>query len=254
MYESTAATRGTVGTAIRDVPIVQASLWLNEWLAGRCAPDDLIDNARIASVVDLSVGKRSSHESLLPWLHANAIAASTVAVARPLFPVPGDLMGLPGPRQLQTEALAVGRVLLIDGPNLALVPSDSGAWNSWTCSTAARYDLIRPETASGQMRSAIHDATLLVSEIPLDTPARVKVSESVATIRKGLDRISFPASTSGQRRETISRALFIIGLCDLVGAHVDRAPTAATSNQNRQTLRELSRLARRCLGAACVTR
>ena len=254
MSESTAATRGALATSIREAPIVVASLWLNEWFAGQCAPDDLIDNAGIISIVDLSPGQRSSQELLLPWLRSKEIVTPTAAVARPLFPVPGDLMGLPGPRQLQAEALTAGRALVVDGPNIALVPGESGTWSCWTCATAAHYDLIRPETASSQMRSAIHDATHIVSEVPLDSPARDEVMESVAAIRTGLDRIQFPASVSGQRRETISRALFVTGLCQLVEPQLDRAPTAAASSQNRQALRELSALARRCLGAACATR
>ncbi|WP_313675990.1 hypothetical protein [Mycolicibacterium sp.] len=127
-------------------PSVSLSVWSNAWLAGRAAPDDVLDAlnawAPIHSVTayDAVAAGRTG----LPWPDVdNAGPMSLLQTVRTAtgprrldgpagtsislaLPVPGDVRGLPVGTQFQTDALDAGEAVIVsspDGTAIGLVPA-----------------------------------------------------------------------------------------------------------------------------------
>ncbi len=127
-------------------PSVSLSVWSNAWLAGRAAPDDVLDAlsdwapAHSVTAYDAVAAGRTG----LPWPDINGTGAvsllqtvrtatgprSAEGRAGPLLalalPVPGDVRGLPAGSQFQADAIDVGEAVLIraaDGTGVGLVPT-----------------------------------------------------------------------------------------------------------------------------------
>ena len=133
-------------------PSVSLSVWANAWLAGKAAPDDVLDAlsdwAPRHSVIayDAVAAGRTG----LPWPDVDSAGAmsllQTVRTAigprpgrfapadrwpgRPsvalLLPVPGDVRGLPPGTQFAADALAVGESVVVgapDGQSVGVIPA-----------------------------------------------------------------------------------------------------------------------------------
>ena len=128
-------------------PSVSLSVWSNAWLAGRAAPDDVLDAlsawAPLHSVTayDAVAAGRTG----LPWPDVdNAGAMSLLQTVRTaagprmetswstrpaidlVLPVPGDVRGLPAGTQFQRDSLDVGEAIVVrasEGEAIGLVPA-----------------------------------------------------------------------------------------------------------------------------------
>ena len=123
-------------------PSVSLSLWANAWLAGRAAPDDVLDAlsqwAPKHSVTAYDAAAATS--TGLPWPDVNDAGAvsllqtlrtaagsreapqPTVSLA---LPVPGDVRGLPAGTTFQRDALQAGEAVIVTserGAPVGLVP------------------------------------------------------------------------------------------------------------------------------------
>jgi hypothetical protein len=130
-------------------PSVSLSMWANTWLAGKAAPDDVLDalslwapRQSVAAYDAVAAGHTG-----LPWPDVND--AGTVCLLQTLrtavghqspgpsgrmrgtinvlMPVPGDVRGLPAGTQFQRDALAAGEAVIITNPDdpgaaIGLVP------------------------------------------------------------------------------------------------------------------------------------
>ncbi|MDD4866551.1 MAG: hypothetical protein PHQ28_05315, partial [Mycobacterium sp.] len=132
-------------------PSVSLSLWANAWLAGKAAPDDVLDALSLwapkqsVTAYDAVAAGRTGlpwpevHDagtvSLLQTLRA-AAAAPTAGPGRSrgtinvVLPVPGDVRGLAAGTQFQRDALAAGEAVVITNPDnptaaVGLVPDFS---------------------------------------------------------------------------------------------------------------------------------
>ncbi|MGO8767644.1 MAG: hypothetical protein ACLQIK_25485 [Mycobacterium sp.] len=136
-------------------PSVSLSLWANAWLAGKAAPDDVLDALSLwapKQSVTAYDAVAAGHTGL-PWpdVHdagtVSLLQTLRAAVGRPLVPapvgpgrlrgainvvtpVPGDVRGLAAGTQFARDALAAGEAVIIsnpDNPNSAvgLVPEFS---------------------------------------------------------------------------------------------------------------------------------
>ncbi len=134
-------------------PSVSLSVWANAWLAGKAAPDDVLDAlslwAPIQSVTAydaVAAGHtglpwpdvdEAGTVSLLQTLRAAVGRTSASAPSVPLrgtinvvFPVPGDVRGLAPGTQFERDALAAGEAVIISNPEdrhtaVGLVPEFS---------------------------------------------------------------------------------------------------------------------------------
>jgi hypothetical protein len=124
-------------------PSVSLSLWANAWLAGKAAPDDVLDALSLwapTQSVTAYDAVAAGHTGL-PWPDVND--AGTVSLLQTLraavgpsrmratinvvLPVPGDVRGLAPGTQFGRDALAVGEAVIVTNPDdpttaIGLVP------------------------------------------------------------------------------------------------------------------------------------
>jgi hypothetical protein len=134
-------------------PSVSLSLWANAWLAGKAAPDDVLDAlslwAPIQSVTAydavaaghtglpwpdvLDAGTVSLLQTLRAAVGRTSVSGSSVPLQGTInvvLPVPGDVRGLAPGTQFERDALAAGEALIISNPDdpstaVGLVPEFS---------------------------------------------------------------------------------------------------------------------------------
>ncbi len=131
-------------------PSVSLSLWANAWLAGKAAPDDVLDALSLwapAQSVTAYDAVAAGHTGL-PWPDVDdagmvsLLQTLRAAVGRTMrapdarslsgrinvvLPVPGDVRGLAPGTQFERDALAVGEAVIITNPDdpataIGLVP------------------------------------------------------------------------------------------------------------------------------------
>ena len=134
-------------------PSVSLSLWANAWLAGKAAPDDVLDALSLwapKQSVTAYDAVAAGHTGL-PWPDVHDAGTVTLlqtlraAVGRPagpgfpchlrgtinvVLPVPGDVRGLAPGTQFEHDALAAGEAVIITNPDdpaaaVGLVPEFS---------------------------------------------------------------------------------------------------------------------------------
>jgi hypothetical protein len=129
-------------------PSVSLSLWANAWLAGKAAPDDVLDALSVwapKQSVTAYDAVAAGHTGL-PWPDVHDAGTVTLlqtlraAVGRPsasargtinvVMPVPGDVRGLAAGTQFERDALAAGEAVIIANPenpatSVGLVPEFS---------------------------------------------------------------------------------------------------------------------------------
>ncbi|WP_024443410.1 MULTISPECIES: hypothetical protein [unclassified Mycobacterium] len=125
-------------------PSTSLSVWANAWLAGRAAPDDVLDalsawapvqsvaahDAVVASSVGLSWPDAcDGGAAALLQLVRGAGPSAAGAGIRPVFPVPGDVRGLPAGTVFSQEAILAGEAVLLGSSDastpIGLVPAYS---------------------------------------------------------------------------------------------------------------------------------
>ncbi|MBO0883858.1 MAG: hypothetical protein J2P17_26695, partial [Mycobacterium sp.] len=114
-------------------PSATLSVWANAWLAGKAAPDDVLDSlscwAPIQSVT--AYDAVAAGHTGLPWPDVHDAGAVSLlqtlrsAAARPamrapsvtvVLPVPGDVRGLAAGTQFERDALTAGEALIVANP------------------------------------------------------------------------------------------------------------------------------------------
>ncbi|OBA76678.1 hypothetical protein A5641_21115 [Mycobacterium sp. 1554424.7] len=113
-------------------PSVSLSLWANAWLAGKAAPDDVLDALSLwapKQSVTAYDAVAAGHTGL-PWPDVHDAGTVTLlqtlrtAVGRPsspgsiniVLPVPGDVRGLAPGTQFERDALAAGEAVIVTNP------------------------------------------------------------------------------------------------------------------------------------------
>jgi hypothetical protein len=110
-------------------PSVSLSVWVNAWLAGAAAPDDVLDalslwapKHSVTAYDSIAAGRTG-----LPWPDLNDAGAVSLlqtlrtAVGRDapvppfgvILPVPGDVRGLPAGTQFQRDAVTAGEAIIV---------------------------------------------------------------------------------------------------------------------------------------------
>jgi hypothetical protein len=115
-------------------PSVSLSVWANAWLAGKAAPDDVLDAlSRWAPTQSVTAydAVAAGHTGL-PWpdvddagavslLQTLRTAAGRQAMSAPsidvVLPVPGDVRGLAAGTQFEREALSAGEAVIVTDPD-----------------------------------------------------------------------------------------------------------------------------------------
>jgi hypothetical protein len=185
-------------------PSATLSVWANAWLAGKAAPDDVLDalSCWAPSHSVTAYDAVAAGHTGLPWpdiqdagavtlLQTLRTAAGRAVTGTPsvrvVLPVPGDVRGLAPGTQFERDALAAGEAVIVthpDDPSLAvgLVPEfgydDSDdestmpelcalSWTVYSLPGAPVIDRIDLGEAEYTLKSAVRSAATALSTIGL---------------------------------------------------------------------------------------
>ena len=199
-------------------PSVSLSVWANAWLAGRAAPDDVLDalSAWAPCHSVLAYDAVAAGRTGLPWPDVDAAGPmSLLQTVRMVtgrssdrewpqrssislvLPVPGDVRGLPAGSQFASDALETGEAVVVsaaDGAAVGLVPV-------FECDDAddaddVTSDLIVPEKLSWSVYS--------LPEAPVGDhfdlgQAEYALRSAVRSATEALDGLQLSATTEDPR-------------------------------------------------------
>lgn len=247
-----------------DAPTAALVGWTTAWLAGAASHDDavaVIQGPTLHGVVGLP---GEPGETTLGWALGRLRVAGVTGL-RMVLPVPGDIVGLPGPATLRAAALSAGQAAVCLGADLALVPlterhespfDGTVTTVRWTCHAAeALPPYTEPTAAEAEyaLRAAVREAVSALAELDV---ARWRpelagpLQELREAARTGRHARDLPPGYSG-------RASGLLVLADSVGTVVQMAAedegsavTSAEMRSRTEALRELGHAARRARVAA----
>jgi hypothetical protein len=252
-----------------DLPrSVRLALWGTAVLADRAAAADAVpavtgqDEQHTAAGDDVLPlrGDRTVLADLLGQLHL------TSGALRAVLPVPGDALGLPGPRLVNEHALDAGEAVVTvprsPGDRAwALVPDvtefgselEPGATVHWQVHrtaghAAAEYgDLSEAERA---LRLALVQSTEALAAMDV-ARWREDAADRIAMVRDGgLPRGAVPPGTPGKVVRVLSSAARVRAIVELALQDDGAALSGWAATSRSQALREVDTVARRALVAA----
>lgn len=173
-------------------PSASLTVWVNAWLAGVAAPDDVLDalsqwapKHSVTAYDSVAAGSTGLpwpdlfHSGTMSLLQTMRTAAGAPTGAPPLtlvLPVPGDVRGLPPDTQLQRDAITMGEAIIVgqdparsvgmvpeynyedmDDPDFEPDPV-SLAWTVYSVAGAAVVDHADLGDAEYTLRSAVRSA------------------------------------------------------------------------------------------------
>ncbi len=183
-------------------PSASLSVWVNSWLAGHAAPDDVLDALMGWAPVHcvMAYDAIAAGRAGLPWPDVDAAGpmsllqtVRTAAGRTPetglarkpaiavVLPVPGDVRGLTPGTQFSQDALAAGEAVVVSGPDGDAVgivpvfePSDESpagdcvlSWSVYSVAECPLSDAIDLGEAEYALRSAVRTAAEALAGLEL---------------------------------------------------------------------------------------
>ena len=240
--------------------------WASAWLAGDATLIELL--ARVTAEDDRHEVGGLTLDDLPLDTAVGQLRAAGVTTLRVVLPVPGDVLGLPGPGAFSTAALAASEGLLAlraDLTGYGLVPGLTvhGSPFDGTVTTVAwtAYAVDAPVADVGpwlaeaehDLRRGLVEATAALQA--LDT-ARWRadlagaLAELRAQTRAGIDNDELPHGFSGRARDVLVQARTLAAVLALATSDVGGALDTRAAVGREQALRALERLVRRARVAA----
>lgn len=217
--------------------------WFNAWIAGSAAPDDLADdvfgNDPAHDVIGL--GGEDAHGLQPLLLAAGALRRRGASAAALALPVPGDPVGLAGPRAFSEAAIDVGEAAIFVGAATGLVPTTVGAGVVWAAQPAEPPGPLDVAETERALREVLAATTVLFSDLDRER-WRPELADTLATTRSQRPRV-LPTTYSTRAARLADMALRCrsIANLDLAFPQDERVVGA---------LRQLERSARHALVAA----
>ena len=231
--------------------------WANAWLAGEVSVDEVTDALRAEPSAGIAHHVHAADPLALGVLDstdAEPLSVALGALRRAgtrrfglALPVPGDPLGLAGPRGFTERAVDVGEAVICEGAGLGLVPHAVGAGVQWAASAADAGWPDDLSEADGRLATAVTAAAggALTGDRPADTG--LAGAEIAARIRAAgrLRRDALPPGAPARATRLVARA----GTC-LALVEFGRPDVPGAAALPPPVLRELSAAARRALVAA----
>jgi hypothetical protein len=226
------------------------ALWFSAWVTGRASLDD----AR-----DAIVGDDAAHDvtglpgsGTVPLIVALGLLRGAGATGAGLaLPVPGDLLGLGGPGEFNSEVLLAGEGVVLDGADLGLVPHRAGAGVVWAAHHAvSRRQLPDPSEADSGLRQALLSTTDVLADLDV-ARWRPEVADELSELRRTSD-LDVPPGTAPRVVRMMSLATRCRAVVALALADDGASITAAEADARRRALAPLDHAARRGLVAGCT--
>jgi hypothetical protein len=221
--------------------------WASGWLAGRCAPDDVLAAATGRDAPHAVSGADSLLDVLATWRRAGE-------PVRLVLPVAGDVRGVPNEATFRTAALDAGEAVV--GGNVALVPEvvdhypssapTSVTWHVYAVPSAP-LDYVDPAEAQYDLATAIRDVATALQAADV-SGARDDIAEALRDARHAGERLHLPADYPQRAVALLAQAHRMQAVLDLagldpVGGAVDRFGIAARDS----ALKPLATATRRAL-------
>lgn len=240
--------------------------WGNAWLSGEVALPELVERVQTGdeahSVTNLWVADLPL-EQAVARLRADGVERFRVAL-----PVPGDVVGLPGPGPFTSAAVLASEAALAlraDGTGIGLVPAVTAHGSAFdgtvTTTTWTAYDVSLAGPDPGPfLHDAEHDLRRGVAECvevlrDLDVARwRPEVAGALQDLRsqarRGLSDSELPASHPPRARQLLVQARQLAGVVSLATADEGGAVDTREATGRERALRELAHLVRRASVAA----
>lgn len=226
------------------------ALWFTAWLDGRSSLDDTRDAIVGEDAAHHVVGVPGSAGSLPLIVAMGLLRGSRASGAGLALPVPGDPLGLAGPRPFNAEVVEAGEGVVLDGAELGLVPHRAGAGVVWTCHHALSHRQVPdPSEAEASLRQALLRTADALADLDV-ARWRPEVADELMALRRAVD-FTFPAATAPRAVRLASLATRCRTIVGLALADEGGAVTAAETEARRAALVPLDRASRRGLVAAC---
>ncbi len=260
-------------------PSATLSVWANAWLAGKAAPDDVLDAlSRWAPRQSVTAydAVAAGHTGL-PWPDVHDSAAVSLlqtlrtAAGRPaltgpsvnvVLPVPGDVRGLAAGTQFERDALAAGEALIVSDPRdpsvaVGLVPecrydeSDDEAgmpelcalsWTVYSLPAAPTFDHDELGDAEYALRSAVRSAADALGTLGLGS-ANTDVADPRALVEQLVESSRHhrvPDHAPSRALRVLENAAHVDAIIT-VSSGLSRLPTAAQSASQAQIATEALR-------------
>ncbi|ABW11671.1 conserved hypothetical protein [Parafrankia sp. EAN1pec] len=232
--------------------------WGNAWLAGLVGLDDVI--TQVHEALGGSAPHTVGDEPLV--LGLGALRRAGAERMRLVLPVPGDVSGLPGPPDVNRDALTAGEALVVIGPTPPLVlvptvivhgPAVEGGLESvhWRVLRAGRV----PPPPAG-LRAADHELSVAIRQTTaalVDLDIASARPEVLALLRDRGEPEPGPGLGPGyppNAHALLARAERLAELLELAARDDGAAVTATEVSRRSAALRGLSAAVRRAYEAA----
>ncbi|MGW4120239.1 hypothetical protein [Nocardia sp. NPDC004711] len=247
-------------------PSASLTVWAGAWLAGRSAPDDVLDALRAwapqqtVAAGDPVTGGRTG----LPWASDDepaAVAGAGIMVLlkvireaidgpeaqlRLVLPIPGDVRGLPAGTEFATAATEAEEGILIgtagsSGTGLVPVWTDDDALQ-WRVYSAPIPFALAPEIPLGEaeytMREAVRDAADALQQLQTTRigSGGVGPRELVEAELAGHTRHKYPDSMPLRARRILDTADQVAAILTVAEREPASAPTSATAVAAQEAL------------------
>jgi hypothetical protein len=226
--------------------------WTNAWLAGATSLDEADEGIRADDVAHHVIGLPGQDEPTPVLLSLGTLRNLGTKALTLALPVPGDPLGLAGPREFTESALEAGEAVVCEGSGLGLVPHVVGAGVQWQVHRAHPAVPLAFAEASADLAHTLQEVIDQLAGLDV-ARWRPEVAEALADLRRvGESGDGLPAGYSPRAEQLAARARRCLLVCQLALADDGGATTVYEADSRRQALRSLEAAARRALVAACA--
>jgi hypothetical protein len=227
------------------------ALWFSAWTSAVASLDDARDAILAGDAAHDIVGLPGESGPVPLIIGLGRLRGAGATGAGIALPVPGDPVGLAGPAAFNTEALDAGEAVLLDVPDLGLVPHRVGAGVTWRCLPAvSRRQLPDPSEADSSLRTALVRASSQLAELDV-ARWRPAVADELLALRRASD-LPLPPTMAPRAVRLASLATRCRTIVELALVDDGGSVSAREADARRTALAPLDHAARRGLVAACA--
>ena len=233
--------------------------WGNAYLLGAVSLDEAAAAVVGRDALHRVVGLPQEPDPVTVAVALGRLRASGVAGLRLVLPVPGDLVGMPGPAPVSADATRRGAAVItvggLDVATWAMLPAaaESAEAVRWDVVDAERsvppHGLPTLSEADRALSEAVRDSTSTLDLLDV-ARGRDEVAARLAALDKDLRRIELPPSLPARAQRTVATAARLLGVVSIAAASDGAAVTATAAERRREALRPLATAARHALCAA----
>lgn len=230
-------------SALPESPLPRSALlaaWLQAQRAGLVGVDELADAVR---------GEDPRH--LVVWPdrveEVTAVPARCDGRVSLALPVPGDLVGLAGPPELNLAALEAGEAVLVG--TSALVPTYDARTVVWHVHEAKPAPWVDDRSTATELRGTLTAVTRRLVELDVAS-WQPEIPDMLMNLRHR-GPLPLPPGLGPRTIETVERAVLCLEIVRMALSEEGGAVSSYEMSRRREALTDLDRAARHALVGAC---